>query len=179
MRNQKWLRLPAYVGGLGESGVVARERVSGRGESYFESEEEASTETAVGNPERPPSPKSGSDWDAKYLVDVACVAKPDTILACCRKLVANNFDGSKRRQYPGRLTFPSEVEALVARMARENTGWGYDRIVGALANLGHHLSDQIVGNILSPSRDCPGTPAKSNHFVEGLYLGALRRSGGC
>ena len=41
-----------------------------------------------------------------------------------------------------------EVEALVVRMARENTGWGYDRIVGALTNLGHRLSDQTVGNIL-------------------------------
>jgi hypothetical protein len=40
------------------------------------------------------------------------------------------------------------LEALVVRMARENTGWGYDRIVGALANLAHHLSDQTVGNIL-------------------------------
>jgi putative transposase len=37
---------------------------------------------------------------------------------------------------------------MVVKMARENTGWGYDRIVGALANLGHHLSDQTVGNIL-------------------------------
>src|SRR5665213_2146262 len=34
------------------------------------------------------------------------------------------------------------------RMARENSGWGYDRIAGALANLGDHLSDQTVGNIL-------------------------------
>src|SRR4029453_13668514 len=33
-------------------------------------------------------------------------------------------------------------------MARENSGWGYDRIVGALANLGHIVSDQTVGNIL-------------------------------
>jgi putative transposase len=33
-------------------------------------------------------------------------------------------------------------------MARENTGCGYDRIVGALANLDHRLSDQTVGNIL-------------------------------
>jgi len=29
-------------------------------------------------------------------------------------------------------------------MARENSGWGYDRIVGALANLGHRLSHQTV-----------------------------------
>jgi hypothetical protein len=29
----------------------------------------------------------------------------------------------------------------------ENPGWGYDRIVGALANLGFHISDQTLGNI--------------------------------
>ena len=34
------------------------------------------------------------------------------------------------------------------RLARENSGWGYDRIVGALANLGYSVSDQTVGNIL-------------------------------
>jgi hypothetical protein len=45
-------------------------------------------------------------------------------------------------------TVPPELEALVVRMARENTGWGYDRIVGALTNLDHHLSGQTVGNIL-------------------------------
>jgi putative transposase len=36
----------------------------------------------------------------------------------------------------------------VVRFARQNRGWGYDRIVGALANLGHQVSDQTVGNIL-------------------------------
>jgi hypothetical protein len=33
-------------------------------------------------------------------------------------------------------------------LAQDNPGWGYDRIVGALANLGHQLSDQTVGNLL-------------------------------
>jgi putative transposase len=33
-------------------------------------------------------------------------------------------------------------------MAKENPSWGYDRIVGALKNLGHQLSHQTVGNIL-------------------------------
>ena len=33
-------------------------------------------------------------------------------------------------------------------MASENRDWGYDRIVGALANLGYVISDQTVGNIL-------------------------------
>jgi transposase InsO family protein len=76
------------------------------------------------------------------------VARPDTILAWYRKLIAAKFDGSKNRSYPGRPQVSPELEALVVRMARENSGWGYDRIVGALANLGHHLSDQTIGNIL-------------------------------
>ena len=37
---------------------------------------------------------------------------------------------------------------MVIRMAQENRAWGYDRIVGALANLGYTVSAQTVGNIL-------------------------------
>src|SRR5262249_51398673 len=44
---------------------------------------------------------------------------------------------------------------LVVQMARENSGWGYNRIVGALAILGHQLSDQTVGNILRPHGIAP------------------------
>ena len=33
-------------------------------------------------------------------------------------------------------------------MAGENRDWGYDRIAGALANLGYMISDQTVGNVL-------------------------------
>jgi transposase InsO family protein len=77
---------------------------------------------------------------------VARLAKPDTILAWYRQLVAEKFDGRKKRRTPGR-TRP-EIEDLVVRVAGENSGWGYDRMVGALANLGHPLSDQTVGNIL-------------------------------
>lgn len=76
------------------------------------------------------------------------MAKPDTILAWYRRLVAQKLDGSKHREYPGRPPVFSEVEALLVRMARENSGWSYDRIVGALSNLGHRLSDQTVKNIL-------------------------------
>ena len=34
------------------------------------------------------------------------------------------------------------------QFARENCGWGYRRIVGALSNLGHEVSHQTVANIL-------------------------------
>ena len=84
----------------------------------------------------------------KALKDIARVARPDTLLVWYRRLIAQKFDGSRRRAYPGRPRVSPEVEALVVRFARENRGWGYDRIVGALANLGHAISDRTVGNIL-------------------------------
>ena len=76
------------------------------------------------------------------------MAKPDTILAWYQRLIARKFDGSPCRTYPGRPRISAQVEELVVRFARENSGWGYDRTAGALANLGHYVSGQTVGNIL-------------------------------
>jgi HTH-like domain len=42
----------------------------------------------------------------------------------------------------------AEVEKLVVRMAEENRGWGYRRIQGALANLGHVLAHNTIAKIL-------------------------------
>ena len=82
------------------------------------------------------------------LEDVATTAKPEAILGWYRKLIANKFDGSKLRRSIGRPKVDQEAERLVLQMAKENPSWGYDRIVGALANLGHRLSDQTVGNVV-------------------------------
>jgi putative transposase len=90
----------------------------------------------------------GKRLGRKCLAEVACIAKPETILAWYRRLIARKFDASKRRSYPGRPPVGPELEALILRMAQENKGWSYDRIAGALANLGHQLSDETVGNIL-------------------------------
>ena len=76
------------------------------------------------------------------------MAKPDTILAWYRKLIAQKFDGSQYRRYPGRPRIEPKLEALIVQMAKENSGWGYDRIAGALANLGYTVSDETVGNVL-------------------------------
>ena len=84
----------------------------------------------------------------KALEDVANVVKPDTLLGWYRRLIARKFDGSKSRRYPGRPRIDGEIEQLVVRMAKENSDWGYDRIMGAMENLGYTLSDQTVGNIL-------------------------------
>jgi transposase len=84
----------------------------------------------------------------RALEDVATTAKPDTILGWYRKFVANKSDGSKFRRSVGRPKLDDETERLVMQMAREDPSWGYDRIAGALANLGYRLSDQTVGNVL-------------------------------
>jgi transposase InsO family protein len=90
----------------------------------------------------------GKKLGKQALAEVATIVKPDTILAWHRKLIAQKFDGSQQRQSPGRPKIALDLEALIVRMARENRSWGYDRIVGALANLGYTVSDQTVGNVL-------------------------------
>ena len=56
-------------------------------------------------------------------------------------------------------------------MAKENAGWGYDRIVGALANLGHRISDQTVGNILRRHGIAPA-PKRSQITTWKAFLSA-------
>jgi hypothetical protein len=47
-------------------------------------------------------------------------------------------------------------------MAQENSSWGYDRIAAALANLGYHVSDQTVGNVLERHGLAPAPQARQN-----------------
>ena len=99
------------------------------------------------------------------------MAQPDTILAWYRRLVARKFDGSKHRAYPGRPRVDAGIEALVVRMARGNSSWGYDRIAGALANLGHHISDQTIGNILKRHSIAPA-PKRSHNTTWKDFIAA-------
>jgi putative transposase len=90
----------------------------------------------------------GKRLGRKALAEVACVAKPDTILSWYRSLIARKFDGSKHRTYPGRPRVSTDIAQLVIQFARENPTWGYGRIAGAVANLGHVVSRQTVANIV-------------------------------
>ena len=63
-------------------------------------------------------------------------------------LIAQKFDGSKRRTQLGRPLVAREVEQLTVQMAEDNPTWGYRRIQGALANLGHPIDKSTVWNIL-------------------------------
>src|SRR5689334_11377135 len=98
----------------------------------------------------------------KALTDIAAAAKPDTLLCWYRELIAKTFDGSRFRKSWGRPRVDEEIEALVVRMARENPSWGYERIVGAMGNLGHKVSDQTVGNILRRHNIPPAPKRRRN-----------------
>jgi putative transposase len=90
----------------------------------------------------------GKKLGKRVLEEVATLVKPETILAWHRKLIAKKFNGSQKRRGPGRPTIDAALETLVIRLAQENRSWGYDRIAGAIANLGYRISDQTIGNIL-------------------------------
>jgi putative transposase len=84
----------------------------------------------------------------KRLKELATVATPDTLLRWYQRLIAEKFDGRKKHQRCGRPRVAEEIEQLVVRMAEENATWGYRRIQGALANLGHQIDKSTVRNIL-------------------------------
>jgi hypothetical protein len=83
----------------------------------------------------------GKKLGKQALEEIATIVKPDTILAWHRKFVAQKFDGSKQRRSPGRPRVDKELEDWVVKMAKDNRGWGYDRIAGSLADLGYTISD--------------------------------------
>src|SRR3989449_9404862 len=84
----------------------------------------------------------------KRLTEVATLATPDTLMRWYQRLVAQKFDGSKKRRPLGRPRVAEKVEQLVMRMAEENPSWGYRRLQGALANLGHPIDKITERNIL-------------------------------
>src|SRR2546427_2522967 len=141
-----WKRLLAYITGSVDQELLLRNE-------YLVTENRILRQQITGrvrlsDGERTTLAKIGKKLGKQALAEVASIVKPDTILAWHRKLIAQKFDGSQQRQAPGRPPVDAELEALVVRIAQENRSWGYDRIVGALANLGYTISDQTVGNIL-------------------------------
>ena len=75
------------------------------------------------------------------------LVRPETLLRWQRRLVARSWTYSHRR--PGRPAIGREVRELVLRLARENSSWGYVRIVGELRKLGIAVSATSVHTILT------------------------------
>ncbi len=146
MQNNKWARLLAFITGLVHQQLLLQNEYLAAENRILRSHLPA--RLRLSDPEPSTLAEMCKRLGRRGLEQKAGVAQPDTILAWYRRLITRKFDGTKRRCYRGRPTIDGETEALIVRMARENSGWGYDRIVGALANLGHGVSDQTVANVL-------------------------------
>ena len=141
-----WVRILAYITGTVDQELLSRNEYLAAENRILKAQ--LKTPLRLTDAERMTLAEIAHRLGRKVLEDVANTAKPDTIMGWYRRLIARKFDGSKSRRYPGRPRIDAEIEQLVVRMAKENSDWGYDRIVGAMANLGYRLSDQTVGNIL-------------------------------
>jgi transposase InsO family protein len=154
-----WKTLLAYITGTVDQALLLRNE-------YLATENRILRHQITGrvrlsDGERKALAEIGQKLGKKVLEEIATIVKPDTILAWHRKLVAQKFDGSAQRKAPGRPRIDQEIETLVVRLATENRSWGYDRIVGALANLGYTVSDQTVGNILKRHGIAPAPERKT------------------
>ena len=88
----------------------------------------------------------------------AFLVTPETLLRWHRRLVAKHW--TYPHTQPGRPPVDRSVRELILRLARENTAWGYVRIVGELRKLGIDVSATLVRNVLraasvppAPQRD--------------------------
>src|ERR1700736_2198319 len=152
-----WARMLAYITGTVDQELLLRNEYLAAENRILKAQIEG--RLLLSDAEKATLAEIAHRLGRKALEELAAVAKPDTLLAWYRKLIASKFDGSKFRKFWGRPRVDQETERLVVRMAKENPGWGYDRIVGAMSNLGHRLSDQTVGNILR-RHDIPPVPKR-------------------
>ena len=83
---------------------------------------------------------------------------PDTLLRWHRRRVVGHWTQPQRP--PGRPSTSAELCRLALRLAAENPTWGYRRIHGELAGLGHRLAASTVWQILKNARIDPA-PTRS------------------
>ena len=83
---------------------------------------------------------------------------PDTLLRQQRRRIVGHWTQPQRP--PGRPSTSAELRRLALRLAAENPTWGYRRIHGQLAGLGHRLAASTVWQILNNARIDPA-PTRS------------------
>src|ERR1039457_996404 len=164
----EWARILAYITGTVDQELLLRNEYLAAENRILRGQ--LKRRLKLSDAERAKLGEIGRRLGRKTLGEVANAALPDTILAWYRRLVARKFDGSKHRS-PGRPRVDKTIEGLIVRMAEENRSWGYDRIVGALANLGHEVSDQTVGNVLQ-RHGLPPAPERKHTTTWAAFIRA-------
>jgi putative transposase len=89
----------------------------------------------------------GKELGRALLAEVATLVTPDTILRWHHRLVAAKWTFKAKSKHV-RVGLMKKIGALVVRFAKENPTWGYDRIQGALKNVGHVVAPNTVKKAL-------------------------------
>jgi putative transposase len=76
------------------------------------------------------------------------LVQPDTVLKWHRDLIARRHAVASRPCRRGRPRALRSIRALVLRLARENSNWGYRRVHGELLTLGIRVAPSTVWEIL-------------------------------
>src|SRR6266581_1302376 len=113
MPDNKWARLLAYVTGLVNQRLLLQNEYLAAENRILRSRFPA--RMRLSDPERSTLAEIGRRLGRSGLQQVASIAKPETILAWYRRLIARKFDGSKHCASPGRPAIAPEVEALIVR----------------------------------------------------------------
>ena len=92
MKENNWIRLLAYVTGLVNQELLLQNEYLAAENRILRTH--LPTRLRLCNPERSTLAEIAKRLGRKALAQVACVAKPDTILAWYRRLIAQKFDGS-------------------------------------------------------------------------------------
>jgi hypothetical protein len=82
------------------------------------------------------------------LRQIRLLVRPETVLRWHRDLIGRHHARISRRKRVGRPPTVRSIRALVLRLARENSSWGYRRIHGELTVLGIAVAASTVWEIL-------------------------------
>ena len=91
MKDNRWAQLLAYVTGLVNQQLLLQNEYLAAENRILRAH--LPTRLRLSDPQRSTLAEIGKRLGRKALEQVACVAKPDTILAWFRRLVAQKFDG--------------------------------------------------------------------------------------
>src|SRR5260370_16086438 len=95
MTDNKWARLLAYISGLVNQRLLLQNEYLAAENGILRAHLPA--RMRLSDPERSTLAEIGKRLGQAALQQVSCIARPDTILAWYRRLVARKFNGSKSR----------------------------------------------------------------------------------
>ena len=92
-----------------------------------------------------------TDRPRSRLAQIVLDVRPETVLKWHREIDRRKRTYRRQPTY-GRAPVGTEVEALILRLATENPRWGYGRLQGELAKLGHTVGRSTVRDVLKRRR---------------------------